>query len=43
MGKSLWTSCPFTQALMWNVTPNNQWERGIEMSANARVKDYLNF
>ena len=43
MGKSLWTNCPFTQALMWNIAPNNQWERGIEMSAKARVKDYLNF
>ena len=43
LGKSLWTNLPYREELIWNVHPNNQWEQGIEMSANQKVNDYLNF
>jgi putative transcriptional regulator len=41
-GKTLWTSCPYDPKYFWMV-PNEQWEKGIERSANSKVTNYLNF
>jgi putative transcriptional regulator len=43
MGKSLWTDIPYNEQLIWNVPTQHSWEKGIEMSANQKVNDYLNF
>ena len=42
-GRSMWTSFPYTEDFMWNNQPVNQWNCGIEASANAKVTNYLNF
>ena len=42
-GRSMWTNFPYTEDFMWNNQPVNQWNAGIEASANAKVTNYLNF
>jgi|TARA_R110001606_G_scaffold358022_2_gene509515 putative transcriptional regulator len=41
-GKSIWTSIPYNEELMW--TPSvGQWRSGIEHSASNMVNDLINF
>ena len=42
-GRSMWTSFPYSEEFMWDHIPSNQWNAGIEASANAKVTNYLNF
>ena len=42
-GRSMWTNFPYTEDFMWQVPHAEQWNKGIELSANAKVTNYLNF
>ena len=42
-GKSSWTGFSYDKDFMWTCPANEQWNKGIENSANQKVSSYLKF
>ena len=42
-GRSMWNVLPYTQQMMWETSPPNQWDTGVEQVATMMTKNYLKF
>ena len=42
-GMSMWNILPYSQELMWDTAPPQQWDNGIKKVATMMTNSYLNF